>query len=294
MLSQKIARVGNEGEQLLQAITRYTNSQNAVRSKDFIALGDDFRGWHNALAAEYKLYLEIQRGGWDSRRALQKQHPNLTAFGRHANATELVKVYGAGWLGEAGLAFGKVPPFLPNGSVFKKIMDVGSGAGESAFGADDLYAAYLLQQSAERNQSGRGGPQTRRQTKFVYYLALINFLREVLQRANRPTTNSGTTCAVLKLHSSENSEPRALLEANAVELIDTYLTQGDDNSLFNEPAYRDGFSFDLNAFLKSERLGKSPETTPRLLECLAIQRRFMGQARGQPLSPRQIITNALT
>jgi hypothetical protein len=204
-------------------------------------------------------------------------------------------VFGAGWLGEAGLAFGKVPPFLPNGSVFKKIMDIGSGIGESAFGADDLYASYLLQQSSERNQFRRGGfPQTRRQTKFVYYFALINLLRDVLQRANLATTNSGITLAILKLFASNQTEARENLESNAVELVDTYLTQGDDNSIFNEPAYRDGFSFDLNALLKWERLGKSPESTPRLLECLAIQKRFMGQARGQTLSPRQTITNALT
>jgi hypothetical protein len=49
----KVARVGNEGEHLLQAITRYTNSQNAVRDKDFIALNDDFRSWHTELAQRY-------------------------------------------------------------------------------------------------------------------------------------------------------------------------------------------------------------------------------------------------
>lgn len=37
----KIVKVGNEGEALLEAITRYTNSQNAIREKDFF--GADFR-----------------------------------------------------------------------------------------------------------------------------------------------------------------------------------------------------------------------------------------------------------
>jgi hypothetical protein len=58
--------VGAGGESLLQQITRYTNSQNAVRDKDFLALTSDFRSWQAALAGKREVYLEIQRGGWDS------------------------------------------------------------------------------------------------------------------------------------------------------------------------------------------------------------------------------------
>src|SRR5262249_32352545 len=36
----KIVRVGNLGERLLRNITRFTNSQNAVRDKDFITLDE--------------------------------------------------------------------------------------------------------------------------------------------------------------------------------------------------------------------------------------------------------------
>jgi len=118
-------------------------------------------------------------------------------------------------------------------------------------------------------------------------------LRDVLQRANLPATNTGMTDGVLKLYRSPETTARDELEANAAELVDTYMTEGDDNSLHKEPEFRNAFNYDLNAFLKWERLGKSPDATPRLLECLAIQKRFMGQARGQPHSPRQVITNAL-
>ncbi len=152
----KVANVGNDGETLLQAVTRYTNSQNAVRDKDFIALSGDFRSWHGQFADIYDVYLEIQRGGWDLQRALQRQRPTLRSFERHANATDLMKVYGAGWLGEAGTASGKNPPFLPNGSVFKRITAHDAEAGEPAFGAKDLYAAYLLQQAGQRMEFGRG------------------------------------------------------------------------------------------------------------------------------------------
>lgn len=65
----KVVKVGAGGEALLQAITRYTNSQNAVREKDFLALTSDFHMWQARLGEKYDLYLEVQRGGWDSQKA---------------------------------------------------------------------------------------------------------------------------------------------------------------------------------------------------------------------------------
>jgi hypothetical protein len=118
----KIAKVGSDGEALLQDITRYTNSQNAVRERDFVAINQGFKTWHRDLADHYDLFLEIQRGGWDSQRAMQKQHLTSQMFTRFANALDLTKVYGSGWLAEPGLAFGKNPPFLPNGSVFMRMI----------------------------------------------------------------------------------------------------------------------------------------------------------------------------
>ena len=43
-------------------VTRYTNSQNAVREKDFLALTSDFCSWQTEMASKYDIYLEIQRG----------------------------------------------------------------------------------------------------------------------------------------------------------------------------------------------------------------------------------------
>jgi AIPR protein len=144
---------------LLEAITRYTNSQNAVREKDFLALTSDFKTWARQMAERYGVYLEIQRGGWDSRRALQKQHPDLRQFTEMANAFDLLKVYGAGWLGEAGLAFGKNPPFLPNGTIFKRIINQEGVAEGEPFGVDDLYASYLLKSAADSYGFGRGATE---------------------------------------------------------------------------------------------------------------------------------------
>lgn len=65
----KIVVVGTEGEELLTETTRYTNSQNAVGEKDFIALEKDFRNWAPIFNERYGVFLEIQRGAWEARRA---------------------------------------------------------------------------------------------------------------------------------------------------------------------------------------------------------------------------------
>ncbi len=151
----KVVKVGDSGEALLQAITRYTNSQNAIQEQDFLALTGDFKTWQEQIASRYNVYLEIQRGGWDSQKALQKTNPTTKQFTKHANAADLIKVYGAGWLGEAGVAFGKNPPFLPDGSVFKRIVNEAETNG-GQFGAVDLYAAYLTQEATAAMGFGRG------------------------------------------------------------------------------------------------------------------------------------------
>ena len=118
-----------------------------MREKDFIALTSDFQTWARQMSEKHGIFLEIQRGGWDSQKALQKQNRAARVFTEWVNAFDLLKVYGSGWLGEAGLAYGKNPPFLPNGAVFKKIVNSET---ETLFGLDDLYAAYLLQKESSK------------------------------------------------------------------------------------------------------------------------------------------------
>jgi hypothetical protein len=128
----KIVLVGAGGEELLTETTRYTNMQNAVGEKDFIALEENFRTWAPAFNKRFGVFLEIQRGAWEARRAYQKQNPTVTPlYSDSANAFDLLKAYAAGWLVEPGIAFGKNPPFAPGGSLFNKIVN------ESSFGTED-------------------------------------------------------------------------------------------------------------------------------------------------------------
>jgi AIPR protein len=281
----KIVKVGSSGDKLLQAITRYTNSQNAVREKDFLALTNDFKEWQGELSASHDLYLEIQRGGWDSQKALQNSNPRSKQFVKNANAADLMKVYGAGWLGEAGMAFGKNPPFLPDGSVFKRIVNVSEDTDEP-FGADDLYAAYLLQRATNTYGFGRGADQaSRRQTRFLFYMIALDLLKDVMARGSHVTSHKNLSRALVKI--LENEETKKSLLDQAIEVIDSYMTQGSDDPVFSEPAYLNTFNSDLNAFLKWEKLGKSDQFTPRLKQTLAINKAVMAKALSGQISPRQ-------
>ncbi len=286
----KIVKVGTSGETLLQAITRYTNSQNAIREKDFLALTADFRTWQYELSERYDLYLEIQRGGWDSQKASQNTNPSAKQFIQHTNAADLIKVYGAGWLKEAGLAFGKNPPFLPDGSVFKRIVN-GADVDGGPFGATDLYAAYLLEEATAGLGFGRGAQNiSRRQSRFLFLMVVIELFRDVLSRANKPLDLRSISAALIRALGDAKAKA-ALLDA-ALEVIDSYFNQGYDNSVFTEPAYLNSFNGNLNAFLKWEKLGKSDSDTPRLKTALAIIKSVMAIA-VDGASSRQLITAAI-
>ncbi len=290
----KIVEVGSGGEDLLQKITRYTNSQNAVREKDFLALTSDFRTWAQQMAQHYGVFLEIQRGGRDSRRALQRQNPTLEPqFSEAANAFDLLKVYGAGWLGEAGMAFGKNQPFLPNGRIFKAI--VNNEVDDEPFGVDDLYATYRLQQAANEYQFGRGAPkQSRRQTRFLFYMVMTELLKDILRWSGNPVPSpKDFTRALAKLFEpSRETEMRVLLDT-AIQVIDEYMMQGGEHSVQSEPALMNTFGGDLNAYLKWEQLGKTEDSSPRFRALLTVHKSVLGRGVGRQQPPRDMIIEAI-
>lgn len=289
----KVVKVGVEGEKLLEQITRHTNTQNAIREKDFLALTDDFRSWAKAMENRYGIYLEIQRGGWDSRRALQSQKPGIRQFSETANSFDLLKVYGSGWLAEAGLAFGKNAPFLPNGTVFKRVVNSADLVDDERFGVDDLYAAYRLQRGANERDFGRGADKpSRRQTRFLFYMFVVDLLKDILNRARLPATNKQVTRALVVLFNSGNGLLASSLLDAAADAIDSYMTANTDNCAFDEPAYLT-MNNDLNAFLKWEKLGKSEADCPRMRNLLAVNKTVMGQRVAGNPSVREQITAAL-
>jgi AIPR protein len=255
----KIVLVGAGGEELLTETTRYTNSQDAVGEKDFIALEEDFRTWVPAFNKRFGVFLEIQRGAWEGRRAYQKQNPTaIPQYSESANAFDLLKVYAAGWLVEPGIAFGKNPPFAPGGSLFNKIVN------EPGFGTDSLFAAYQLQRLAGGYGFGRGAQQqSRGQTRYLFMMVVIN-----KSRSNADLVKAVQCLANAKLLQHVGDA--------AVQVIDDYLTNEADDSIFSEPDFKK--NQDLNAFLKSEKLAKSDEFSPNLKIQLGMARRVFRKA----------------
>ena len=282
-----VAKIVKSDNAQIGDITRYTNSQNAVREQDFIALRADFSTWAEQMADRYGIFMEIQRGGWESQKAYQKAHPNATQFSEesHANAFDLIKVYGAGWMREPGTAFGKNAPFLPGGRVFNQIT-----TSEDQIGVNDLYTAYQLHKLANQYEFGRRASQdSRRQTRFFYYFVVLDLLRDTLIRANLDRSPSALTQSLQVLMREENEDAlQGMLDA-AIDAVDDYLSQEHDDSLFKEPE----FTGDLNTFLKGERFGRDLGSTPRLNSLLAIHKATLGgSARGR-ISRRAMITQSI-
>jgi len=81
----------------------------------------------------------------------------------------------------------------------------------------------------------------------------------------------------------------------AAALIDNYLTESNENSVFRETRFRDpnGFNFDLNGFLKSEQLGRSLDQTACLQAQLHFQKQFMGMSQAGARTARKMIADHL-
>lgn len=272
----KIVKVGTDGDELLTETTRYTNSQNAVSEKDFLALESDFQKWSKNMASRYGIFLEIQRGGWDSQKAYQKQHPDTKQFSECINAFDLLKVYGAAWLGEAGISFGKNPPFAPGGSLFHKIVN------QEDFGLDDLYAAFQLHKAGGRFKFGRGAEkQQRGQTRYLFYMLLVELLKDCFISADRTANNKNITKTFLSLFKPENEIASNALFDFAISIVDDYLTHGNEYCVFKEPKFSEKGN-DLNSFLKWDQLGKGNQSTPLLNNLLSQYKIAMKGVGGQP------------
>lgn len=286
-----VTKIVRSDEAEIANITKFTNSQNSVRAQDFLALQDGIQRWKSAMEAEYNIFLEIQRGGEASRKAYEKQHPDLPKFDHYVNVFDLIKVYGAGWLAAPGLAFGKNAPFLPKGSIYEKIMSA-----DHAFGARDLYAAYKVKCVADGLRFGRGADHpSRRQSRFLFYHIIMRMLANVIRLTpdlNLPAPSpTDLTDAVLKLTALDAQEQLNVLANGAIALIDQYLTPGassSGNTAFDEDSYIQTHAGDLNGFLKAENLGKDKHS-PKLGQLLDITNTAFEIAGG-----RKQVADALT
>lgn len=290
-----IAKIIKTKEKSLQKeITKFTNSQTGVRGQDFLALEDEFRQLANEVGQKYNIFIEVQRGAWEAKQASDKQNPNINKLTYKGNdyIFDLLKVYGAGWLSSPGPAWNKKDMFLPQGSIFEKIM---SREEDIPFGVDDIFAAYILKKAAANYGFGdKRHPKagTRSKTTYVFYFVFVFILSNILKKykKERPL-RSELTQAIINLDSagstSDNTSAISELYRVSIEAIDEYMTDDEDttSSIFKEENYKG----DLNTFLKSNNLGNDKHS-PLLLDLLNDMNRVLSRPSvGQEKSPSEII-----
>lgn len=282
ILVVKIVKVGSDGQELMINTTKYTNSQNAVGQKDFIALEKSFQFWAAEMANKYGVYLEIQRGGWESEKAKQKTTLKPKTYNGSANAFDLLKIFGAAWLYEPGLAYGKNPPFAPGGSIFKRITE------SDYFGVQELYASYLLQNLTKELSFGRGANfATRGQTRYLFSFVVMSLLKDVMVYAGLPVEPTDLSAAVIKVFKDTQSDAAKNLYNSGLQVVDEYMTTGMENSIYTEPKY----TGDSNAFLKDVKLGKSDDFSPKLINLIALQKQLLRRPMGtMPAMSTAIVT----
>ena len=274
---------------LLKDIVKFTNSQNAVREQDFVALEDDFRHWKTDFENEYGVFLEIQKGGWEAQRALQKSGRSQLDLDerRHANAFDLIKVIGSAFYDMAGAAFRTNKPFFPNAPHYRKITRQGEEG--PPFDHRMLFAALLLKEQADRLHFGRAGKQQRRLTRFLFYMILGNVLRFILQTSPdivASPQNMGDS--IVKLGTMPDNGILTSLADHAASAVDDYMNSEMEGGAYEEEVYRGQFGQNLNQFLKSDQLGT--DSTPNLRTKISL---FQQTSRMAPQGGDSLATQVL-
>lgn len=286
-------------------ITLFTNTQSAVRGRDLVALDDDYNQWKIETQQRFVRYLEIQRGGWNSRKTYEKQHPDATPrFTSVPNATpiianDMLKVFGAGWLGYAGTAGRRSADFLP-------AAQTGGGAGKvfgeignlESFGSEDIVAAdHLFAWGKAAKFGARGSKINRSQTRYLFYHTYVQLMRSLLGNLISPekVPTHLISRATLKLVNNESSFD-SMCET-AKDVIDKYVNEREDAPFRKDPGYREASN--LVSFLQSTRLDaenidrKAPEYVNLLGQTIAGMDMSFGGAKSFAEGYRQILKDLI-
>jgi hypothetical protein len=123
-------------------------------------------------------------------------------------------------------------------------------------------------------------------------MIVIDLLKATMIDAGIVINNYEITKAFLKLFNSEEIIAANALFETAIQLVDEYMTVGQSESIYNEPAVQDK-SRDVGDYLRSEKLGKTKEYSPQLLDLLAIHKRTMKRSTGNQTSPFDLVLEAI-
>ena len=162
-----------------KSITRFSNKQNAIRGKDFIAL----ESIYERLKAELRVkgyFLETQAGEYDVLpKHRKKQYPKDTNV---ISSFEATLLYAAGILNKPHDTFGHSGNFMPGGERFDEVIkDVK---------ADDLLVPWMIAGQAREKlgytamaqRNPQQGTEHRAQTRYLFLYLFFRLAREILTR----------------------------------------------------------------------------------------------------------------
>jgi hypothetical protein len=165
-------------------VTRYTNSQNSVRGKDFLALDDFHRRLHEAFERE-GYYYEVQRGAFsavditDRGKYGQRMILGRPCFFRFIPSLEAVQAYATAFCNLPHIAYSSPSDLLPGGSEYSKVFP---GHLEPLENWERFLYAFAVGEYAEKYLGyGRGGKGFRRFGKWFFVYVAFTLLRELLK-----------------------------------------------------------------------------------------------------------------
>ena len=272
----KIIEVAQSDSDLINNITQYTNTQNAMKKADFNSLKKSIRSIQKQFNDQYskEVYLELHRGGWEVEKNFRQSQGSPLPSNDHVTIDELLKIYGSGWFQKPGAMFKNPAPIRPGGNLYRKLFEK-----ENTFGFEDFYAAYLLKQTRieKKFDTKKIGKM-----QYLYYFVVMDLLRYVLKASNTSNKDknmteekrdnnerSTLTKALIKIFKDEEAKDELLKIAD--EVIDTYLDEEDEEFSIHEEKNNKN---DMTSFLGQTRLGKEDFAT-NLTQLLGYYKKFM-------------------
>lgn len=231
-------------DEYLNDITRYSNKQNSIGKKDFVALEKSYQD----LAKEIKKYgyfLEIQKGQWNAISAAQRKK-----YTQVINASEATLFYVAGVKKIPHMAFGNSGLFAPDGAKFNEIMD--------SITSDDLIVPWLVAKEAEKvgykkrfqgNDEERKENDHRIQTRYFFLFLFFECLERCLTKQYEQGVDSKKIYEIIKKFKKEekNKEIDSLFQKLIADIDDVML-------YFVTIAESEGWYQDKAAFLERSEL----------------------------------------
>ncbi len=175
-------------------ITRFTNTQNAIRGKDFFSLTKFHKNLHKAFT-QFGYYYEIQRGSYTSLKASQRSRfngiPELAYLNtrRHkffVPASEAIQAFAAAFKDIPAIAYARPNELVPNGAYYDRVIEDNLKEEPRLFLYPYLVGEWAKSHGYSRSSDNRSGDGRWRAhaTLFfvhVYYIFVLELLKAVRQ-----------------------------------------------------------------------------------------------------------------